>query len=740
MRFPLLLLCLLLGSYMLVYVNQPDSADGQALLAVSDTLARHGRFDINVIGYTEWLLTESGRMGSFGVDGALYAKKAPTPSLALLPLTLLARVLPWLPVRATAMLFNPLVTMLTALALFRLARLYHYSSVVAFTVGLIYGLATFAFPYVQTLFGEPLAALLLVLAMICGHASLTTGKPLTAASALAACGLLLGLLVGVNTIYVIFIPLFALYIFWQRTVTLRALLAFTAPLVVCGLLLMAYNWARFGSPLESGYHFEAGEGFTTPLLAGLYGLFLSPYRGLFWYSPVLLLALPGWLMLRRTQPRLAWMVLALVMLQALAFAGWWSWHGGIVWGPRFLLPALPFVVLCLAPLIAAAHRQRWLWAVLIGFGALSLLVQLLGVLYDYLIYEGYLRLSFWPDLATANQTLLTSPPMTDPAYSPISGHLALLVSGWPPQPALLQNGLDAAHLAAAALLVGTGFVVFFLNHEGAKVTRRNFYNSVVVLTALACCAVIVARQQGEAGTQAAHALNRVMQPPGVTLATTSLLDDALLELDGRVISMNAPVAPDDPRARQVFGYARQQGSPLWYVTWFGAADPLNWPERDLWESAYFVEEQTAAGHRALRFDLAPPQPADTPGGWQFGPITLDAYALAAAPDGVRLVLQWSAPEAITEHYQWFVHLLDASGAIIAQQDRSPQGGYAPTSTWTTGSTVTDRLFFPLAASTDVSGWQVRLGWIAPATSERLPVGDAAGESVPEDFIHLPLTR
>ena len=106
MRFPLLLICLLMGCYLLVYVNQPGSADGQALLAVSDTLARHGRFDINVIGYTEWLLTESGRMGSFGVDGALYAKKSPIPSLALLPQSLLARGLPRLPVRATAMLFN----------------------------------------------------------------------------------------------------------------------------------------------------------------------------------------------------------------------------------------------------------------------------------------------------------------------------------------------------------------------------------------------------------------------------------------------------------------------------------------------------------------------------------------------------------------------------------------------------------------------------------------------------------
>ncbi len=732
-RLAVLLACLLFGIYLLAYVNQPDSADGQALLAVASTAVQQGRFDINVIGYTEWLLTESGRMGSLGVDGALYAKKAPTPSLALLPLTLLARVIPWLPVRATAMLFNPLVTTLTALALYHLARVLRYGAGLAFILGLIYGLTTFAFPYVNTLFGEPLAALLLVMAVIFAQPrfAIEAGfKP----AALVGCGTALGLLVGVNTIYALGIPLFALYLLWRQPLQGRTLVAFVAPLLLCGLLLALYNWGRFGSPLESGYHFAAGEGFTTPLLSGLYGLFFSPYRGLFWYSPILLLSIPGWLMLRRAHARLAWLIVALILLQALAFAGWWSWHGGIVWGPRFLLPALPLLVLCLAPLIAAARHQRWLWVVLGGLGIISLGVQLLGVLYDYLIYEGLLRQTFWPDLVTSNQVLLTSPPMFHPAYSPILGHLALLVTGWPVRPAWLHHSPDVLHLVGALLVTGSGGLFFFLNGQAARYLKF----PLAFLCVLAVL-IIAARQGDEADTQAAYALRSVMQPPGVTLAATSLLDDALLEINEgvRVISMHAPTTPDDSRARQVYEYARQEGSssrPFWYMTWFGAGDPLNWPERDLWHSAYFVQEASAVGHRALRFDLTPPQEPLTPGGWRFGTIMLDSYALAADPDGVRLTLQWTASEALDTDYTWFAHLLEASGAIIAQQDRPPQGGYAPTHAWRPGELVIDRLFFPLPAAEETSSWQVRLGWVDPASGERLPAFKPDGASVPEGFI------
>jgi hypothetical protein len=223
-------------------------------------------------------------------------------------------------------------------------------------LGLIYGLATFAITYVKTLFGEPLAALI-VLSIV--YLSIK-GKYF------AVTGALLGLLIGLNTIYALFVPLVALFLFLKKPVQLRNLLAFSAPIAISLVLLGLYNWARFGSPLTSGYHFAQGEGFTNPFFLGVFGLTFSPYRGLFWYNPVLLLSIPGWLMFRRIHARWAWFALALIALQVVAFASWWSWHGGVTWGPRFLLPALPLMVLFLAPLVESG--KKWIWAAVGGNG------------------------------------------------------------------------------------------------------------------------------------------------------------------------------------------------------------------------------------------------------------------------------------------------------------------------------------------------------------------------------------
>jgi hypothetical protein len=59
------------------------------------------------------------------------------------------------------------------------------------------------------------------------------------------------------------------------------------------------------------------------------------------------------------------------------------------------------------------------------------------------------------------------------------------------------------------------------------------------------------------------------------------------------------------------------------------------------------------------------------------------------------------------------------------------GGYAPTSTWLPDTTVTDRLFFPIAP--DASVVKIRIGWVDPTSGERLLVYDADGKRLAEDF-------
>jgi hypothetical protein len=730
-----LLLCVLMGAYLLVYVNAPTDADGMAMLAVTENLVRYGRTDMNVIGANDWLLLPKGKMGTFGIDGALYAKKGVTPSLLMIPLVFVADKLPFLSIRATAALFNAFVTAAAALFLCVFVYWLGFRQRTALAIGAIYGIATFAITYVKTLFGEPLVALLLLIAVMAAWRwRQNQGDPL--GRTLWIVGIALALTIGVNLAYVVFVPILGLYLLstirpftlptlWSR---LRYLITVSIPLVVLAIVILAVNFAHFGNALTSGYQFAAGEGFTYPLLDGLYGIILSPYRGLFWYNPLLLLAIPGWFMFRRQSSALAWLCLALICVQALLFASWWSWYGGIVWGPRFLLPAIPLLMLCIAPLVERSWSQRWLF---VGIGILvsiSALIQLLGVLYSYLPYTGYLIAAFAEPIP---KWVIASP-----LLSPIIGHIALWWGGYALDPAWLARGVDIVHLVACLVLIGIGVIVAL---RPSSSRTDNLKIGIVVITILVISMIVVARQQSDPDVQRIHALQEALQPSALTVAATTLLGDSLLDLKSSepVISMNAPTAPDDERARRVWDYAKGQSTRLWLVTWFPPAAAENWQERELWQTASFIREASAANHRAVLFDLAPTLPADQIGGWLFGgTLRLDAYGTQLTDDAVYVVLNWSANQPTDVPYTWFVHLLDPAGNIIAQQDRQPQGGYAPTTSWQAGQTITDRLAFLVPTDLDKANLRLRIGVVRSGNGTPEPVTDATGTLLTDPFVVL----
>lgn len=719
LRLQVLLVCVLLGVYLLVFIPAPESADGSALAAVAVSWARTGSPTMNAVVYADYYMPSAmGWMGTVGVDGAIYAKKGVTPSLLLAPLVVVSDVFPWLPTRATLMLFNPLVLTATALLLLRFVVKLGYPLRTGFVVALSFGLATFALAYAKTLFGEPLAGLLLLVAVM----AIYRHSPRD----LLIAGTALGLLVGVNTVYVVFVPVAALLLVRGRD--WRALIRLGLPVAVAILLLGAYNAARFGDPLNGGYHLSDGEGFTVPLGIGMYGLFLSPYRGIVWYSPLLLLALPGGLMLRKTHRWLAGAILMLVLLQGLAFATWWSWHGGVVWAPRFLLPVVPLIALALAPLVDSMWTRRLLMPVFAAFFALSCFVACLGAFYSYFPYiERYLNTRYVTDNSPSS-TGYRDEVLTDPTLSPIVGHLAMLSAGLPPEQGWLQAG-DWAYLLIPGALVAFGIAQLFL-----RLSRRVRLALVAGASLVALQFAVVLRSDPAPG----DAFASVLQPSGTVVAASAVFESALLDLKQPVpaVALTAPNAPDDPEVRAVWDYALRQRDKLWFLTWFAPADPQNWQERALWDSAAFVAERPLLDHRALLFDLHP-DPAERAGGWMFGAVSLDAYGAETHPDGVQVLLRWSA-SAPLDHLTWFVHLLDESGAVVAQQDRQPLGGYAPTETWAVGASMVDRLFLLTDSPPDPQTWRLRVGWVDAQTSALLATTDPDGTSLPDAFVLLAL--
>ena len=142
----------------------------------------------------------------------------------------------------------------------------------------------------------------------------------------------------------------------------------------CGL-----NWWRFGSPFESGYFRDQTPGFGSSIWAGAAGLLFSPYASLILYSPVVLLSVVGFPALWRRDRSAAVLFATLFFGYLMFYASLGNWMGGRSYGPRYLVPLLPALVL---PLAFWSPTPRW--RPLAGAIALvSVLVQIPGVAVDY---------------------------------------------------------------------------------------------------------------------------------------------------------------------------------------------------------------------------------------------------------------------------------------------------------------------------------------------------------------------
>jgi 4-amino-4-deoxy-L-arabinose transferase-like glycosyltransferase len=361
-------------------------------------------------------------------------------------------------------LLNQAITPAIALALFWGARR-RYGRGPALALAGTFLLATPAITYARLAFAEPLSTLLILLAFL----ALWPLQPTPPADyrptrrALLLAGLCLGLAVLVKPANAIYLPAPALYLAWllarshptSRLVSVvRGGLWFGLGLAPGLALTAAYNMVRYASPFVFGYE---QEGFTTPLLTGLYGLLLSPGKGILWFAPPVALALVAIARLLRGATPLWRAEALLIAVQAaivLVFhALWSSWEGNIAWGPRLILPVVPLLLWPLGALAA----QRWARAAWWALGALGFLVAIPGALIDQYYYFDLNRVY---DAGTEAERLM----LFDPAWSQIIAHGRFLLTGTRAaveRPVLADFGLPPgwdivvpATLAALAMLAG----------------------------------------------------------------------------------------------------------------------------------------------------------------------------------------------------------------------------------------------------------------------------------------------
>jgi len=132
-----------------------------------------------------------------------------------------------------------------------------------------------------------------------------------------------------------------------------------------------YSWLRFGNPLASGHH-ETVFGYT--IWKGVLGLAVSPGKGLLWYCPAIFLLVLAAPRFARRYGALSLGFATIAVAFFLLYGYVTYWHGDPAWGPRYVYPVVPFLILPLGEVLRwRGTRRRVVWlvtaaVVLISFG------------------------------------------------------------------------------------------------------------------------------------------------------------------------------------------------------------------------------------------------------------------------------------------------------------------------------------------------------------------------------------
>ena len=272
-------------------------------------------------------------------------------------------------------------------------------------------------------------------------------------------------------------------------------LTYGAAAVIGAAPALAFNWWALGSPLDFAYSSAVAiQGLSGHAVLGLndpgfFGIavprpsaaldLLVASRGILTLTPVLAVALVGAVLMRLTERRAeANVVLAVAAVFFVYNSGYWLPFGGGTPGPRFLIPAMPFLAL------GWAVSYKRLPALTLAMAVPSFLLMLVGSMTFPLI--GQNGTSTWAgELGNGilEQTLLTvvgvgnSWLATTPVVAALATAIVLAARATP------RARLSDARLAAGALAAWVLIFVFGPTIAGDPVTPLHDGTAALTLAA-----------------------------------------------------------------------------------------------------------------------------------------------------------------------------------------------------------------------------------------------------------------
>jgi hypothetical protein len=270
---------------------------------------------------------------------------------------------------------SSIFTALTSLVVFKISGFFLKGKFERILLALTYFFGTFAFHYSLHFMNHAAATFFLFLSFFL----LFRGEKNNLKQFILS-GIFFGFSIVIDKLLLLFFPIFLAYCFTLRKEFSTIFFLFA---IISTLPYIFYNYSIFKNPFEltSTYIDREIYRHAYPLQQSIFPeikitkaslfdlesliyklhlrgfiinpmvmlrLLFYPYRGLFFYSPVLILSLVGLYFMWKNYKKEAFIIILMVFLLTSAISTRAIWWGGLCFGPRYLLPVVPLLMLPLA--------------------------------------------------------------------------------------------------------------------------------------------------------------------------------------------------------------------------------------------------------------------------------------------------------------------------------------------------------------------------------------------------------
>lgn len=613
------------------------------------------------------------------------------------------------------MLIAPLLTSVSGGLVYLTAKKLGYSTNVGIAASLVYGLSTMAWPYARSLYREPFLAVtwsLVTFALANLRNGLSWGW---IAMIIASCILS----VQIKVTAAVALPAFLVALFLSTRTRSRAWLLWIAGglMLTSTLLALLVRYPGLDQVASTVSRLLPSR----QMPSRMFGLVMSPGKGLVFFAPVALVGAAGLPLLWKRLSPVALVCAGVSASVLYAYSNYSSWYGGWCWGPRFLVPLMPMIALSTAPILA--HRTlRWCALPVV---MASTAVQFAASTMDWA--TGYRPLVQGSLAGEEHYILRTTRWWRSPAvaqvqaWRPIKGDVL-----WAQEVADGSFRLDPLLLGALSLCVVSAVVILVLVRRTERCTWSAISPAVVVLASLALLLRGVSNLPGfpgldvEEAVEIAGLINDAQEPSVVATVSNEFgIHYFMGLLKGRFVHYwMSPAQPDNyDFLLKPYISSRE----LWLVVDYPHLPP-EFSGRDLewWlnEHLYRAKAHWAGDFLAVQYYYPPPYLERRSVHWRWDDsIALEEYAVSSgsprAGDILWLEFRLRRVGRWIGYHHFFIHLISPDGEVIGTHDGPFRYGAVTADSWHKGEILVERRAIALPEDLDPGLYDLVIGIDTP---------------------------